>query len=128
MPAWNRKIFESERSPLADPEYRENVAEAERLVARARTRDCGGDPQGEPVATYPPGHVSRMDDDGTLNIYKGELGSTADGRPSKLREAAERLKLSRTTSTNRNQRNQVLERAAASDKLATINQRNRRKP
>jgi hypothetical protein len=76
-----------------------------------------------PVATFPPGHVSRLSTDGTLYVYKGDpaVGGITDSRPSKLRDAMSRI----TPKSGDNQTLNVLERAVASEKLASINQRNR---
>jgi hypothetical protein len=89
------------------------------------TIDCGigsDEPDGNPVASFPPGHVSRMATDGTLHVYRGtKSAGAADRRPSKLRDAMARM----TPKSGDNQQLNVLERAAASERLADINQRNR---
>ena len=54
--------------------------------------------QVERVATYPRGHVAEVDSDGNLQIYRRksapettDMGGITDTRPSKLREALERI-------------------------------------
>src|ERR1041385_8513651 len=69
------------------------------------------EPDGNPVASFPPGHVSRMDSSGNLLVYRGAPSAgDADRRPSKLRDAMARISGD----------NQTL-----SEKLASINQHNR---
>jgi hypothetical protein len=79
------------------------------------TLDCGNsadEPDGNPVASYPPGHVSRMDSQGNLHVYRGVRSAGAvDNRPSKLRDALTRLN---TTDAQ-----------AQKKQLADLNQRNR---
>lgn len=68
------------------------------------------EPDGNPVASFPPGHVSRMDSNGNLHVYRGvRSAGAADRRPSKLREAMSRIGTTQSLS----------------EKLANINQRNR---
>jgi hypothetical protein len=95
----------------------------ERSFGPVMSMDCAADePNGNPVASFPPGHVSRVDSSGTLHVYRGAPSAgAADRRPSKLRDAMARIK----PRSGDNQTLNVLERAAASEKLAGINQRNR---
>lgn len=84
---------------------------------------CGADePDGNPVASFPPGHVSRMTSDGTLHVYRGtKSAGAADRRPSKLRDAMARI----APKSGDNQTNNIIERGLARAGLSEINQRNR---
>jgi hypothetical protein len=82
------------------------------------TQDCGSEPDGNPVATFPPGHVSRLDNNGNLHVYRGvRTSGAADSRPSKLRDAASRLTINRSL---------VEERMSDRKQLADLNERNRK--